>query len=110
VTFTVSTQAAAYQRVHILGTNGRLEVQIPYNAPQGATTTLFLDSGKQLGDASATQIKLPKADQYQLQGEAFSRMVRGKEKIAFGLEDAILQMRVLDALFRSEKSGNWEKP
>jgi predicted dehydrogenase len=110
VTFTVSTQAAAYQRVHILGTDGRLEVQIPYNAPQGATTTLFLDSGKQLGDASATQIKLPKADQYQLQGEAFSRMVRGKEKIAFGLEDAILQMRVLDALFRSEKSGNWEKP
>lgn len=109
-TFTVSTQAAAYQRVHILGTKGRLEVQIPYNAPQGAATTLFLDSGKQLGDASAKPIRLPMADQYQLQGEAFSRMVRGKEKVAFGLEDAILQMRVLDALFRSERSGSWEKP
>ena len=65
---------------------------------------------KTLPDASAKPIKLPKVDQYQLQGEAFSRLVRGKDKVAFGLDDAILQMRVIDALFRSEKSGNWEKP
>jgi hypothetical protein len=40
----------------------------------------------------------------------FSRAIRGKEKLEFGVEDAILQMRVLDALFRSEGSGAWEKP
>ena len=67
--------------------------------------TIYLDDGKKLADASAKTIKLPKADQYQLQGEAFSRAVRGKEKLAFGVDDAILQMRVIDALFRSEKSG-----
>jgi predicted dehydrogenase len=110
LTFTVSTQATPYQRVNILGSKGRLEVQIPFNAPQGGAMKLFLDDGKQMGDASAKVIKVDKADQYQLQGEAFSRAVRGKEKLAYGVEDAILQNRVIDAMFRSEKSGNWEKP
>ena len=41
---------------------------------------------------------------------ALYKHVAGKEKLAYGVEDAILQMRVIDALFRSEKSGNWEKP
>ncbi len=52
---------------------------------------LYLDDGKQLADASAKAIKLPKADQYQLQGENFSRVVRGTEKLAFGVPDAIKQ-------------------
>ena len=108
LTFTSSTQATPYQRVHILGTKARLEIEIPFNAPQGAALKIYLDDGKQLADRSAKTIKLDKADQYQLQGETFSRIVRGKEKLEFGIEDAIKQMRVIDAVFRSEKSGDWE--
>jgi predicted dehydrogenase len=108
LTFTTSTQAAPYQRVHILGSKARLEVEIPYNAPQGGAMRLYLDDGSKLAGAAAKTIKLDKADQYQLQGEAFSRAVRGKEKLAYGVDDAIMQMRVIDAIFRSEKSGNWE--
>ena len=77
---------------------------------RAARMKIYLDNGKQLGDASAKAIKLPKADQYQLQGEYFSRVVRGTEKLAFGVDDAIKQARVLDAIFRSAKSGHWEKP
>lgn len=110
LTFTTSTQSTPYQRVNILGTKGRLEVEIPFNAPQGGAMRIHLDDGKKFADASAKTIKLDKSDQYQLQGEAFSRAVRGKEKLAYGVEDAILQNRVIDAIFRSEKSGNWEKP
>jgi predicted dehydrogenase len=110
LTFTSSTQAANFQRVNILGSKARLEVVIPFNAPQGGAMTILTDTGKELAGKAAKPIKLPKADQYQLQGEAFSRAVRGKAKLEFGVEDAILQMRVIDALFRSEKSGNWEKP
>ena len=108
LTFTVSTQATPYQRVNILGDKGRVEVQIPFNAPQGGAMKIFLDSGKKLGDASAKKIKLPKADQYQIEAEVFSRAVAGKEPLQYGLDDAILQMRVIDALFRSEKTGGWE--
>jgi predicted dehydrogenase len=110
LTFTVSTQTVPYQRVNIFGTKGRLEVEIPFNAPQGAALKLWLDDGKKLGDASAKVVKIEKADQYQLQGEYFSRVVRGKEKNLYGVEDAIQQARVLDAVFRSAKSGKWEKP
>jgi len=110
LTFTVSTQVTPYQRVNIVGTRARLEVEIPFNSPQGSAATLYLDKGTKLGDASARAIRLPRADQYQLEGEQFSRVVRGKEKLAWGVEDAILQARVLDAIFRSAGSGNWEKP
>ena len=110
LTFTVSTQATPYQRVNILGTKARLEVVIPFNAPQGGATALRLDKGKKLGDLSASAIKIPKADQYKLQAEAFGRAIRGEEKLAFGVDDAILQARVIDAILRSELSGRWEKP
>ncbi len=70
---------------------------------------IHLDNGKKLGDAGAKTIKLGKADQYQLETEAFTRAVQGKEPLEFGLDDAIKQMRVIDAVFRSEKSHGWEK-
>ena len=110
LTFTTSTQATNFQRVNILGTKGRLEIAIPFNAPQGGAMTIYLDNGKELAGKSAKPIKLPKADQYQLEGEVFSRAIRGKAKLEFGIDDAVKQMRVLDAIFRSEKSGAWEKP
>lgn len=110
LTFTVSTQATPYQRVQILGDKGRVEIEIPFNAPLGAITRIYTDNGRKLGDESAKTVKIPKSDQYQLQGEHFSRVVRGTEKLVYGLPDAIRQMRVIDAVFRSAETGNWEKP
>ncbi|HKF63502.1 MAG TPA: Gfo/Idh/MocA family oxidoreductase [Dongiaceae bacterium] len=106
--FTVSTQSVDHQRVDIVGTKGRLEVPIPFNAPQGKATRLYLDKGQKLGGAGAKSIPIRAADQYRLQGEAFSRAVRGIEPLAYGIEDSIRQMRVLDALFRSTETGRWE--
>jgi predicted dehydrogenase len=107
--FTVSTQSAPYQRVQISGTKGRIEVQIPFNAPQGARTRLFLDDGSALDGSSARSETLAESDQYQLQGEAFSRAVRGEIDLPYSVEDSVRNMRVIDALFRSEKSGRWEQ-
>jgi len=106
--FTVSTQSVDHQRVDIVGTKGRLEVPIPFNAPQGKATRLYLDKGQKLAGAAAKSISIRPSDQYRLQGEAFSRAVRGIEPLAYGVEDSIRQMRVLDALFRSTETGRWE--
>ena len=106
--FTVSTQCATFQRTQILGSKGRIEIQIPVNAPQGARTLLFLDDGSALDGSSVRTETLAESDQYLLQGEAFSRAIRGEIDLPYGVEDAILNMRVLDALFRSEKSGRFE--
>ena len=106
--FTVSTQSVDHQRVDIVGSKGRIEVPIPFNAPQGKATRLYLDKGQKLGGAAAKSIAIRPSDQYRLQGEAFSRAVRGIEPLAYGIEDSIRQMRVLDALFRSAVTGQWE--
>jgi predicted dehydrogenase len=105
--FTVSTQSTPYQRVHAVGTQKRLEIEIPFNAPPNQETRIFIDDGKVLGAREATMETLPACDQYGLQGDAFSRVVRGETPLPYGVEDAICNMRILDALFASEKSGTW---
>ncbi|MBA1158196.1 Gfo/Idh/MocA family protein [Microvirga mediterraneensis] len=107
--FTVSTQAVPYQRVQILGTRGRIEIEIPFNAPPDAPTRILVDDGSAHGNRSARAIEFPATDQYQLQGEAFSRAIRGAGPLDYGLDDAVLNMRILDALRQSEASAAWER-
>lgn len=106
--FTVSTQCVPYQRVQICGVKGRIEILIPFNAPADATTRIAVDDGSALDGSGVRLETLPACDQYTLEAEAFARAVRGEEPLPYGVEDAITNMAVLDALFRSEKSARWE--
>lgn len=108
--FTVSTQAQRYQRLNIVGTSGRIEVLIPFNAPQGEATTILVDSTGALDGSGVERETLQPCDQYTLQGEAFSRAVRAEVMLPYGLDDAVMNMRIIDALLRSEHSGRWEAP
>ena len=108
--FTVSTQALRYQRLHIVGTTGRIEVLIPFNAPQGEATKILVDTDGALDGSAVRTETVPPSDQYTLQGDAFSRAVRGEIALPYGLDDAVQNMRIVDALMRSESSGRWETP
>lgn len=105
--FTVSTQSVVYQRVQVCGTKRRIEIQIPFNAPLGGETKVFSDDGSTLDGASIAAQTLPACNMYTLQGDAFSRAIRGEIALPYGVDDAIANMRVIDALFESEKSGGW---
>ncbi|HPM65005.1 MAG TPA: Gfo/Idh/MocA family oxidoreductase [Piscinibacter sp.] len=106
--FTVSTQSCPFQRVQVVGTTGRIELRIPFNAPRGGAMAIAIDEGGAL-DGSSIQVEtLPAADQYQLEAEAFSLLLRGEAAASWGLEDALAQLRVIDALWRSEQSARWE--
>jgi predicted dehydrogenase len=107
--FTVSTQLTPYQRVQLCGTKARIEIQIPVNPAQGAQTLLYIDDGSSLAGAGIRTETLAESDQFMLQGEVFSRAVRGEIGLPYGVEHAVLGMRVIDALFRSEKSERWEE-
>ncbi|HNJ82258.1 MAG TPA: Gfo/Idh/MocA family oxidoreductase [Piscinibacter sp.] len=109
LSFSVSMQSCPHQRVTVLGTHGRIEVVIPFNAPQGAATQIRIDDGGALDGSGITVETLPQADQYQRLVEDFSRNVRGESAPFWGLDDAIAQMAVIDALWRSERSGAWER-
>jgi predicted dehydrogenase len=106
--FTVSTQCKPYQRVQLFGSAGRMEIQIPVNAPQDGPTNIFLDDGSSLSGGGITTEVIAPCDQYRLQGEAFSRAIRGEIALPYGIADAIQNMRTVDALFRSTVSGAWE--
>ena len=105
--FTVSTQSVPYQRVQVCGTKKRIEIRIPFNAPLGGTTDLLTDDGSHLDDQSTTRETMGACDQYTLEADAFSRAIRGEIALPYGVEDAIANMRVIDALFASEKTGAW---
>ena len=108
-TLTVSTQSARFQRVQVVGTKGRIELFIPFNAARGGEMRLAVDDGGQLDGSGITVETLPACDQYQLQVEAFSRWVRdGAGPQPSGVDDAVAQARVIDALWLSERTGRWE--
>lgn len=106
--FTVSTQCAPYQRVQLCGTRGRIEILIPFNAPANGATRILVDDATALDGSGITVETLPPCDHYTLQGDAFSRAVRGEAPLPYGVEDAVANLRVIDALFRSERSGRFE--
>jgi predicted dehydrogenase len=106
--FYCSTQLVPYQRMQILGTKGRIEIEIPFNAPPDRPCRIFVDDGAKLGDASARLETFDVVDQYTLQGDLFARAIREGTPLAFPLEDAVANMRVLDAVFRAGRSGRWE--
>ena len=106
--FSVSTQSVRYQRLQLVGTRGRIEIEVPFNAPQGAATRYWIDRTGALDNSGVQEVTLPPADQYQLQAEAFSQAVRQDPPDASGLDDAAANMRVIDALFASGRSGRFE--
>jgi predicted dehydrogenase len=109
LTFTCGTQLAPTQRLEVIGDKARVEILIPYNAPQGQATALLIDDGHSLDGSMVTKEVFAPCDQYTLQGEAFSQAVRGERKLDYGVEHAISHMKVLDAIFESEKTGAWAK-
>jgi predicted dehydrogenase len=105
--FTCGTQLVPYQRVHFLGTKGRIEIEIPFNAPKDRPTRLFID---QTGDIFGTGIVTEEfltADQYTIQGDEFSKAVLEGGEVPVPLEDGIANMAVIEAVFQSAETGGW---
>ena len=79
LSFSVSMQSCPHQRVTVLGTHGRIEVVIPFNAPQGAATQIRIDDGGALDGSGITVETLPQADQYQRLVEDHLQGQRGSD-------------------------------
>ena len=106
--FTCSTQLVPYQRVHFFGTKGRIEIEIPFNAPTDRPTRLFIDDGRDFFGSGIASETFPTTDQYTLQGDAFSRAILEGTPIPVSLEEGIANMAVIEALFASAQSGQWQ--
>ena len=105
LTFTCSTQLAPFQRVTVVGAKARVEVLIPFNAPVDTPCRIVIDDGKDLSGAGGRIETFPVADQYTLQGDAVSRAILGQGEVEFPIEDAVANMRVIDAVFAAGARG-----
>lgn len=101
-TFTCSTQLAPYQRVNIFGTAGRVEIEIPFNAPPDQPCRIWHQA-----EATIQELEFPVCDQYTLQGDLFSQAILNDTPVPTPLGDAVANMRVIEALFASSKTGGW---
>jgi predicted dehydrogenase len=108
--FTCSTQLVYHQSMEIFGTHGRIVMELPYSAPLDLPTNIIIDEGRK-GEGNLTITEtIPACNQYTLQGDAFSKAIREDGEVPVPLEDAIKNMAVIDAIFRSGVSGQWETP
>ena len=104
-TFTVAMQAQAYQRVNIVGTEGRVEIEIPFNAPPDRPCRIWHQRGNDAGDTH--EIAFEVCDQYTIELDAMSRAILDDTPVPTPLEDAVANMRVIDAVVASARARAW---
>lgn len=101
-TFTCATQLAPFQRVNIFGTDGRIEIEIPFNAPPNRPCKIAYQHGNESGE-----ISFDICDQYKIQGDLFSKAILHDSEVPTPLDDAVANMKVIDALIKSAEKGTW---
>jgi predicted dehydrogenase len=106
--FTCSTQSVPYQRMQIFGATGRIEIEVPFNAPANRPVRVFIDDGADVFGGGIKVLEFPVCNQYTIQGDLFSRAIREGTGQPIPLEDAIRNMVVIDAVFRAAQSGHAE--
>lgn len=101
-TFTCSTQLTPYQRVNFFGTKGRIEIEIPFNAPPDKPCKIWHQT-----EIETKELFFDICDQYTIQGDLFSLAVLNDTSVPTPLEDAVANMKVIEAIVESAKSGTW---
>ena len=101
-TFTCSTQLSPYQRVNLFGTEGRIEIEIPVNVPPDQPSRLWHQRG-----ANTTELRFEPSDQYSLQADAFARAILDDTPVPTPLDDAVANLRVVEAILASARRGTW---
>ena len=104
-TFTCSTQLVPYQRVNVFGTKGRIEIEIPFNAPPDKPCKMLFQNNEII-----EEIEIKICDQYTIQGDLFSLSVLKNEKVPTPIEDAVENMKVLEAVIQSAEKEEWCTP
>ena len=101
-TFTCGTQLVDYQRVNILGTQGRVEIEIAFNAPPDRPCRVWHQRGDEI-----EEILLPVVDQYTIQGDLFAQAILNDTPVPTPIEDAVANMQVIERIFESAREGTW---
>jgi len=101
-TFTCSTQLSAFQRANIFGTEGRIEIEIPVNAPPDRPCRIWHQRGEEI-----RELAFDVCDQYAIQGDLFALAVLNNGPVPTPLDDAVANMRVIESVKASARQSAW---
>ena len=103
--FTCATRVEPDQRVHVYGTDGRIEIEIPFNIPPDRPTRIFVTQGGDPPVAPATEtLEFAPADPYACEADAFAAAVLDGGPAPVGPEDAVANLRVIERLFAAARA------
>ena len=106
-TFTCSMAVSPFQVVHIIGTEGRVELsEVPFNAPPDQPCAVRL----QPNNGPIERIEVATCNQYTIQGDLFARAILDDSPVPTPISDAVRNMEVIEAIRESGKTGQWVKP
>jgi predicted dehydrogenase len=105
-TFTCATQLVPYQRVHIFGTGGRIEIEIPFNAPADRACRIWVQASRK-PDAAVEEVVFDVCDQYALQADAFAQAILEDTPPPTPLADAVANMSVIERVLTSASKNAW---
>jgi predicted dehydrogenase len=101
-TFTCSTQLSPYQRVNIFGTEGRIEIEAPFNPSPDQACKIRHQRGQDIAELTVAAV-----DQYTVQADLFALAVLEDGPVPTPLEDALANMKVIEAVVQSARRGTW---
>jgi predicted dehydrogenase len=100
--FTCSIRSEQYQRVHIFGADGRIDIEIPFNIPPDRETRIYLSSGGNPPVEPATEtFVFPAVDQYTIQAGLFADAILHGSEVAVDPSDAVANMAVIGEILGS---------
>jgi len=107
---TCSTQLQYYQRIQIIGTHGRIEIEIPFNAPADRRCRIAIDRTGDVHGSDTEYVEFDICNQFTLQAEQFAEAIIQGRPQPSPLEDALANMACIDAILESSRSGRWQVP
>jgi predicted dehydrogenase len=108
--FTCGFEVGFAQRMTLLGTRGRIDVDLPVAAPDSRPTCIQIDDGSGPFGAGTETEEFPACNQYAIHIDTFSRAILDNLAAPLALEDSRANMRAIQAAFRSSRSGLRESP
>jgi predicted dehydrogenase len=111
--FTVGSQSgpsawATHQQFSVLGANGWLRCDFPYAHGRPTPCHVFVGDHTSHGAVETMTYSFEPVNQYTLQVERFSQYLQGEPVPSWPIEDSLLTLRIIEALFESAASGQWQ--
>src|SRR6185436_10509099 len=112
-TFTVATQAGpsgwgTHQQLTVVGAKGWLRFDFPCAHARPAACMLELGDEQTVGSFPSVTYKFEPVNQYAREVERFSRFILGQKVSAWPIEDSLLILRTIEALFESARTNSWQ--